>query len=668
MTADDYDPEWDDYDPAFLAFITRLNLSDTGTLQPPQTPSPAPQTPRISHRAITTDDYNPEWDDSDPAFLAFIARLDLSDTELALASPTMTYSDSHTCGDGAEEEDDPIPGDDEQDINTDAMETFPDAESFCDALRADFKAGEAVDFHSAYPIPADPLVTPRQRVQMVAAEIWKISSYRWTVKDHKRLASGHRTRFWCSQDEARKKKSKASQNSDVRNRDNMRKNDDEQLYVTVLLKHAGKHVSYVDVSMPLEGLDMIHENVEWLTPVAMVTKVQAAFPQVTAAQIHRAWMEMSEVFWQFDDDQLLSTKKLLEEHSDDVDIFEPEDVPEGVEMLCWGMKKIATPLKGKIVEVGVDATYNTNSKHLELYSIMAEQDGAGFPLSYLLLSTATSIDQGKPMKALTAWAKCVRDKYGVDPQFSHVDKDMAEISMIKSLEGKDQPLLVAFTSRKYEGGKPDTVTPVVPPSQQPVTMTAPNGLRITIHARPALTTVGANGQIHTGSVAEPRVEERKVCAVDGKENEGLDTHDGICTRVGRVVRPTQNLDAADPEVLAQAMKARTTRAAAPKSKKAKAKATADASSTGTSSEDEEEEKESRTRRTFCPAAYREPIIAMMEKHYCAHPLLPGYAHPSPEGIKRWAVLQMYKFCVEHGLREVWAYLWENWYRSSRWEP
>ncbi|KAJ7782505.1 hypothetical protein DFH07DRAFT_717350, partial [Mycena maculata] len=36
-------------------------------------------------------------------------------------------------------------------------------------------------------------------------------------------------------------------------------------------------------------------------------------------------------------------------------------------------------------------------------------------------------------------------------------------------------------------------------------------------------------------------------------------------------------------------------------------------------------------------------------------------------IKRWAVTQMYKFCVEHDLREVWAYLWENWYRSSRWE-
>lgn len=36
----------------------------------------------------------------------------------------------------------------------------------------------------------------------------------------------------------------------------------------------------------------------------------------------------------------------------------------------------------------------------------------------------------------------------------------------------------------------------------------------------------------------------------------------------------------------------------------------------------------------------------MEQHYCTHPVIPGYAAPDPE---------------------VWAYLWENWYRKGRWE-
>ncbi|KAJ7621731.1 hypothetical protein DFH06DRAFT_1273581 [Mycena polygramma] len=497
---------------------------------------------------------------------------------------------------------------------------------------------------------------------MVATEIWKLSGYRFTVKDHKKLKSGHRTRFYCSQDEARKKKSKATLHPDIRNRDNVgmkrfpcgsklsiscraRKNDEEELDVTVQIKHAAKHVSYVDVSMPPEALDMIRENVEWLTPVAMVSKVQAAFPNITAAQIHRAWMDMSSTFWRYDDDQLLSAKKVLEANKQDVDIFEPQDVPEGVEMLCWGMKNIAEPLKGQIIE----------------------HDGAGFPLSYLLLSTATSIDQGKRTKALTAWAKCVRDTYGVEPRFSHVDKDMAEIHMLKDVWKTKISLCwwhlrravrtrlanaklattpydpgrahaefsfidVAFIPRgqadggEYEGGVPDTITPIVPPSQQPAqseTRTMPNGLRITIPARQPLALVSA-------ASTAPRAPSTR--ATTGKENEPSETHGGVQTRGGRVTKPTRNPDAADP-----------------------------------ATDGEEEEAEKKSRRTFCPAAYRDSIESMMNKHYCAHPLLPGYAHPSPEGIKRWAVMQMYKFCVEHELREVWAYLWENWYRSSRWE-
>jgi hypothetical protein len=76
---------------------------------------------------------------------------------------------------------------------------------------------------------------------------------------------------------------------------------------------------------------------------------------------------------------------------------------------------------------------NTNSKHLELYSVLGEFDNAGFPLSYCLLSTAMSIEIGKHTIALRKWALCLRDKYGVVPAFVHVDKDMAEISMSKSV-------------------------------------------------------------------------------------------------------------------------------------------------------------------------------------------------------------------------------------------
>ncbi|KAJ7572264.1 hypothetical protein C8J56DRAFT_720139, partial [Mycena floridula] len=100
---------------------------------------------------------------------------------------------------------------------------------------------------------------------------------------------------------------------------------------------------------------------------------------------------------------------------------------DGVQQLCFGLKRILEGLRGKVVEIGLDATYNTNSKNLELYFIMGEHDNAGFPLTYCLLTTETAVGIGKRKKALEAWAKVLRDRYGIYPVFIHLDKDMAEI-------------------------------------------------------------------------------------------------------------------------------------------------------------------------------------------------------------------------------------------------
>ncbi|KAJ6603013.1 hypothetical protein B0H10DRAFT_2230039 [Mycena sp. CBHHK59/15] len=220
---------------------------------------------------------------------------------------------------------------------------------------------------------------------------------------------------------------------------------------------------------PMRALNMICKNVEWLTPIAM----------------------------------LPSAAKLLEEHGDNVDIFKPEDIPEGVEMLCWGMKKVAGLLKGKIIEIGVDATYNTNSKDLELYSIMGD-----------LVNQSRETQEGP-----TAWAKCLRNTYGVIAQFTHVDKDMAEIGMLKDVRNAKITKLVTtlydlgrgnaefpfiditFVPKgqadggEYEGGVHDSITPLVPMSQQPHTFTTANGLCITIPAHHPLAAASKSNAI-----------------------------------------------------------------------------------------------------------------------------------------------------------------------------
>jgi hypothetical protein len=107
--------------------------------------------------------------------------------------------------------------------------------------------------------------------------------------------------------------------------------------------------------MPPGAAEMIREGLEWSTPATLAPEIQAAYPNVTAQQVHAAWTEMSEILWQRDKMQLPSAELLLKEFGDDVDIF---DLPkgDGVEQLCWGMRKIADRLRLKIVEIGIDAT------------------------------------------------------------------------------------------------------------------------------------------------------------------------------------------------------------------------------------------------------------------------------------------------------------------------
>jgi hypothetical protein len=79
-------------------------------------------------------------------------------------------------------------------------------------------------------------------------------------------------------------------------------------------------------------------------------------------------------------------------------------------------------------------TDGTNDRHLELYSIIAEHDNAGFPLSYCLLSTTASLEiKKKCTKALMAWTAQLRDHYDLRPSFVHTDKDMAEIGCVREV-------------------------------------------------------------------------------------------------------------------------------------------------------------------------------------------------------------------------------------------
>lgn len=75
---------------------------------------------------------------------------------------------------------------------------------------------------------------------------------------------------------------------------------------------------------------------------------------------------------------------------------------------------------------------------------------------------------------------------------------------------------------------------------------------------------------------------------------------------------------------------------------------------------------------FCPACHRRQLLLIFTDHYCQHPLFPepeqvsGAALPSATEIRRRCVHEMYTFCKERGLREVWAYMRTSWSSTKMW--
>jgi hypothetical protein len=71
---------------------------------------------------------------------------------------------------------------------------------------------------------------------------------------------------------------------------------------------------------------------------------------------------------------------------------------------------------------------------------------------------------------------------------------------------------------------------------------------------------------------------------------------------------------------------------------------------------------------FCPAIHRRQLLRLFTKHQCQHPFFPDRdGHHTSSEICTAAVEEMYKFCHQRHLREVWGYFWANWYSPSRWK-
>lgn len=308
---------------------------------------------------------------------------------------------------------------------------------------------------------------------------------------------------------------------------------------------------------------------------------------------------------------------------------------------------------------------------------MGEYDNAGFPLAYCLLSTATTINQGKRTKALTAWACCLRDKYGVDPVFIHTDKDMAEIGCAEAVWGAKINLcwwhLRRAVKTRLAKTKLSTTPYNIERAMAEYTFISadflPRGTRVDTEDYEG-GVPDPNGPAHIIYNSSPSANQPPTGPLAPSIAKPPPTHEPsplgdslriklppaqITSAVGQTIHEAGFRFTIAPTQLSTSEEQR------------KIKGVADEREVNVEGKEEGDEDGTTEHRTFCPPLYIDPIVKMIEKHYCAHPTIPGYGPPSSRGIKHWAVQQIYYFCVKHSLPEVWVYLWENWYRHGRWK-
>ncbi|OQR99504.1 hypothetical protein ACHHYP_05963 [Achlya hypogyna] len=95
-------------------------------------------------------------------------------------------------------------------------------------------------------------------------------------------------------------------------------------------------------------------------------------------------------------------------------------------------------------EVIIDSTFNTigstrgtangDNPRFEVFALMTNYRGEGYPISYMMIQAAGWFEHQKSLQVLlgtkdvkiayiTAWLKCIANKYRLSPTWVHLDKD-----------------------------------------------------------------------------------------------------------------------------------------------------------------------------------------------------------------------------------------------------
>ncbi|CAG8698471.1 9658_t:CDS:1, partial [Ambispora gerdemannii] len=172
------------------------------------------------------------------------------------------------------------------------------------------------------------------------------------------------------------------------------------------------HEKPIDLTTPPEIKHEIMENL-YMDSVQLQTHLRQTFDilQITPKQINYWWSTFCQCFYKLDEDSVISARRFLEN-------------PNNNNQFCFEWRselvtaiEFITPLLTKllpVLSIHCDATYKTVKERFELYGIISNTNGAGFPIAYLLLNTTKSFDNeeqtGLRTKALASFLRSLHNK------------------------------------------------------------------------------------------------------------------------------------------------------------------------------------------------------------------------------------------------------------------
>ncbi|SAM02860.1 hypothetical protein [Absidia glauca] len=169
-----------------------------------------------------------------------------------------------------------------------------------------------------------------------------------------------------------------------------------QRWAVLTIKHGSSHPCHQEDRQPqmsLEVRNIIAANSNNNTSPALYRLVQRTFgPEATRSQVAFWRQQAMEANYRMDDDQFVSSKMLVESFGNqgfDQVVWE--------ETLTWKGFGFTTPFfdlcvqSESVVEYHVDSTFKTNRLSCELFGVIANINGAGFPVAYFLFKHSRSL-------------------------------------------------------------------------------------------------------------------------------------------------------------------------------------------------------------------------------------------------------------------------------------